>query len=194
MSDPDDRRPTPATANMGTNSRTPRDQAAAASSIVQACWNDVMPRNRVRFLTGNRWAAICAALATFTAEEICLAIRCYAGQSWQRSHQAWKTFDSFLDVRNLTQWIEKAMDEADRREQAANRQISFDQRVRQVATNIGQRPLVKQRRKLTDEPPNRQIDLLRQALTELQSLGQQRPTPTRIRCQAQAILDREITP
>jgi hypothetical protein len=124
MIDPEDRRPTSAIGNMGRDSRTPADLVAVSSKAVMKCWNEAMPRNRIYYLTGNRWPAICAALAVFTAAEICLGIHCYASQAWQKNHSAWKTFDNWLELGNLTAWIEKAREEADRRDQAATRQSS----------------------------------------------------------------------
>jgi len=89
-----------------------------------AAWNAAIPRNRVRIVNQPRYMDLLGALRVFTVDEICTAIEWYGKQTWQRQRNAWCTFDSFLAEDRLTQWVESAMEHAEKAAQAQAQKAS----------------------------------------------------------------------
>lgn len=101
--------------------RTPPEQIPTAVEAIVAAWNRCVPARRVRVINQPRYLDLCALLTTFTAEEICQAVEFYGGQEWQRRRGAWKTFDRWIDISNVTRWVEDLAAHRERQEAADDR-------------------------------------------------------------------------
>jgi hypothetical protein len=91
----------------------PGELRGAIERIISA-WNEAIPRNRVRIVNQPRYMDLLGALRVFTPDEICQAVHWYGKQTWQRTRNAWCTFDSFLAEDRLTQWVESSMEHDER--------------------------------------------------------------------------------
>ena len=90
-------------------------------AAIVAVWNEVIPRNRVRYLTPYRCDLVRAVLRVYSPDEIVTAVRHYAGQEWQRRRNAWKRFNNWMDEAVVTEWLEAAEDARQHREAADDR-------------------------------------------------------------------------
>ena len=109
-----------------------RDRAREADVWrVADAWNALIPAKKIRVLSDERWVETLAVLRLWGVEEVLLGLRCYAGQTWQRTYKAWKRYESWLGV--STQWIEEALADADRVEAAADRAAAAEAESRQRA-------------------------------------------------------------
>lgn len=113
--------------------------AAEAFALVQA-WNRHMDAKRVRIMTEGRMLEAESAMRVFPVDEICGAIRFYSAQKWQRAHGAWKTFEAFLMVDNLTRWVEDWLAARERDARAAEARTACPAS-RRVVEKIGKASL-----------------------------------------------------
>jgi hypothetical protein len=97
-------------ARMG-DSATPAAEMTAAVMACVAAWNAAMPARRVRVVTQTRYLAAVRTLSVYTAGEVCSAIAWYAGRAWNRRNNAWRHFEDWVDVDNLTRAVERIEDE-----------------------------------------------------------------------------------
>jgi hypothetical protein len=103
----------------GLGGRTPPAEVEPSALSVVEAWNDHIPIGKVRVVTTLRFCDLRAALAVFSRDEIVAAIQWYSLCAWNRSRRAWKTFDHFVSLENLTPLVERAAEAAERAEAIA---------------------------------------------------------------------------
>jgi len=154
-------------------------EAEAAVLQIVARWNERMPRNKCRILDNSRFQIVRACLETLTADDVCSAIDCYAGQTWNRTHQAWKAFDNWFVADNVRTWYERACEDAERREQIEQAKRSAPQNVQALYKKVAglakkseeHQAIDAERAAFDSLPEERKRELLEQAGAELFHLG-----------------------
>jgi hypothetical protein len=142
----------------------PQDIEPGVLAVVSA-WNETLPANHCRVLSGDRFREIQYCLEDLTAGQIIQAVRFYASQQWNRIRGAWQSFDHWFVAANVRVWFERAEDARDR----AERTRPAPPAVRKLTSMIG-RPADPQgdlRRQFDGLPADKKRWLWNQALVEL---------------------------
>ena len=160
----------------------PAEVRGAIERIV-AAWNAAIPRNRVRLVNQPRYMDLLGALRIFTADEIYAAIGWYGKQTWQRTRNAWCTFDAFLAEDRLTQWVESSMEHDERAAQVEQHRAAGQAAGQAKAQAVD---AVADKRRLQAEafdalPPPQRYNLLEDAKRALPRALQNNPAQVRLR-------------
>lgn len=99
---------------------------AAGAQVIVTVWNEAVPRGRVRHWTRYRVQRVREVLQEYSVEQVCMAIRFYAAQPWQRQRGAWKAFDDWMTIEIVTHWLEAAEEHAERQDAARDRAASAE--------------------------------------------------------------------
>ena len=175
---------------MPAGSATSADELAEAIDRVVERWNASIPANRVRRINQPRYIDLRAALAEFTAAEICNAIEHYGASKWNRKNNAWMRFDNFIGLKRLTQWIEDAQNAADKAEAA---RLPADPRVAELQAQVAAKTAAlsqaaADRKQFGGLAEDRRQELLLQASDELRQIRGPAYQPSDFSLRQQAIV------